>query len=79
MVVKIADAVKRYSYLQSQTGLFKHFVDIKVIHPFSDLDNLKPFFLQLPMLNTLPSRMLNPVRKGESEKRLYTKPFPFLL
>jgi len=27
---KIADAVKRYSYLLGQTELFKHFVDIKV-------------------------------------------------
>ena len=35
MVVNIADAVKRYSYLLSQTGLFKYLVDIKVFHSFS--------------------------------------------
>lgn len=29
-LLKISDAVKRYSYLLGQTELFKHFVDIKV-------------------------------------------------
>ena len=29
-VVKMSDAIKRYSYLLGQTELFKHFVDMKV-------------------------------------------------
>jgi len=53
MVVKIADAVKRYSYLLGQTELFKHFVDIKVLFLFSNLDGFKPFFRKLPIRNTL--------------------------
>jgi len=35
MAVKIADPVKRYSYLLGQTGLFKYLADIKVFHPLS--------------------------------------------
>ena len=34
MVAKIADAVKRYSYLLHHTGLFKYLVDINVFHSF---------------------------------------------
>lgn len=35
MVVKMADDVKRYLYLLGQTGLFNHFINIKVSHLFS--------------------------------------------
>jgi len=34
MVVKIADAVKRYLYLLRHTGLFKYLVDINIFHSF---------------------------------------------
>ena len=54
MFVKIADDVKRSLYLLGKTGLSNHFVDIKVSHSFANLDNLKPFFIQLPIQNMFP-------------------------
>jgi len=53
MAVKIADAVKRYSYLLGQTELFKHFVDIKVFLSFFNLGGFKLFFRKPPIRNTL--------------------------
>ena len=69
MVVKIADAVKRYSYLLGQTELFKHFVDIKVLFLFSNLDGFKPFFRKLPIRNTLLWWTRSPSRKGGGGKK----------
>jgi len=72
MVVKIADAVKRYLYLQGQTGLLNHFVDFKVFHSFSGLANPNRFSDSFRSGLHCPVRMLNPVRKGGGGKRLCT-------